>query len=105
MQKVPSFDLSDPAQVAKYQEMVNAETAPTAYETLDGLLGDNGLAHLRQTLGGLSLSSCCEQLAEEGRAGYMKSLKEKGVEKLGDRQKLASALAKAAKATAGGGDG
>ena len=68
---------------------------------LTDLLTASNLSHLADILGSESLESCSEQFTALGRPGYIKALKDLGVEKLGDRQKLATVIAKAAKS---GGD-
>jgi hypothetical protein len=100
--KAAHADLMDTAAVAAMAQQLEAEAsaARRAHESLGSLLNEAGLAHLQSVLSGLSLSECCEELQAAGRSGYLKALKERGVEKLADRQKLASALAKSAKAAA-----
>ena len=56
------------------------------------------LAHYHD--GEKSLEACSAKLAVEGRTVLIKHLKDAGVDKLADRQKLATAIAKAAKESA-----
>jgi pimeloyl-ACP methyl ester carboxylesterase len=63
------------------------------------LLRASELPHLLGTLGGLSLAVCQERLAAEGRAKLLAHLKASGVALLAERQKLATAVAKASKAS------
>jgi hypothetical protein len=60
---------------------------------LDEVLEVNGLAHLRQLLAGATLAD----LAALERAPLLAKLKAIGVERLGDRQKAATAIAKTAR--------
>ena len=48
----------------------------------------------------MSLATCTAVLAAEGRTALIKHLKEVGVDKLADRQKLATVVAKVAKESA-----
>ena len=59
------------------------------------------LGHLTAVLSAETLETCAARLAEVGRPGFISYLKEIGVEKLSERQKMATLVAKAAKA---GGD-
>ena len=61
------------------------------------LLEAASLAHLSVVLGSHTLESLIKLFSEQGRTTFIRSLKEQGVEKLSDRQRLATAIAKAAK--------
>lgn len=77
-----------------------AERAPPAAGSdaaLVALLRSCALSHLQEPLVGESLEACKARLATEGRTPLLKHLKDAGVDKLADRQKLATAIAKAAK--------
>ena len=65
--------------------------------SLSELLEAASLAHLSVVLGSHTLESLIKLFSEQGRTTFIRSLKEQGVEKLSDRQRLATAIAKAAK--------
>jgi hypothetical protein len=61
---------------------------------LDELLTESGLEPLKQVLADSTLSTLNDSLVSD-RVAFLTGLKESGVDKLGDRQKLANALGKA----------
>lgn len=65
--------------------------------SLPDVLASSSLSHLADALAGHSLEDCARALEQSGRPAYLKTLKEIGIEKLSDRQKLATAIGKAAK--------
>lgn len=74
-----------------------APPAAGSDEALMALLRSCALVHLQSPLAAESLAACTAVLAAEGRTALIKHLKEVGVDKLADRQKLATVVAKAAK--------
>ena len=70
-------------------------------EALRELLQGCELLHLQEPLATESLEACAAKLATGGRTVLIKHFKDVGVDKLADRQKLATAVAKAAKGGAG----
>lgn len=84
-------------------DVAAAARAPPAAgsdDALVALLRSCELSHLQEPLAAESLAACTATLAAEGRAGLLKQLKAKGVDRLADRQKLTTAVAKVAKASA-----
>lgn len=69
------------------------------HDSLPVLLNEHDLGFLKPTLAadGRSLTDWCALAAKGGKAEVMKGLKQAGVDKFGERQKLASLLVKAAK--------
>lgn len=73
--------------------------APAAPSSLGAMLETAGLAHLSAPLAGQSLDSLVKVLADGGRTGLLDELKRLDLP-LGDRQKVANAVAKAARTEA-----
>jgi len=71
--------------------------------SLSEVLADANLGHLCEHFSGQTLESCAAQLASDGRPAFIKHIKNLGVEKLGDRQKVATVIGKAAKAAGSAG--
>ena len=67
-----------------------------AHESLRELLDEGGLGYLNDVLSnvGKGLSEWCELFEAGGRAELLRALKSASVEKLGDRQKLATLIGK-----------
>lgn len=70
--------------------------------TLFDILAEANLSHLGELFANETLETCASRLVADGRPAYLKHIKELGVEKLSDRQKLATVISKAAKAADGG---
>ena len=84
--------------------MLEAKSAVVVvHETLDATLKAGGLEHLVSVLkaDGRSIDEWCALFMASGRTETIKSLKQAGVEKLGDRQKLASLIGKIKSANEG----
>ena len=79
--------------------MLGDKKEAQTHESLGALLDDGGLSHLKEALidkdGARSLDEWCSLLDASGRSECIKQLKLAGVEKLGDRQKLATLIGKA----------
>ena len=69
----------------------------TATGTGTGTITATGLEHLSEAIGEVSLTSLCQLYEEGGRSSLLVHLKGAGVAKLTERQKLATAVGKAAK--------
>ena len=80
-----------PAAAARDCRIIMADAA------LVSLLESVSLSHLSTPLTGKSLSVLQSELAEKGRPAFLSDLKAIGVDKLPERQKLATTIAKAAR--------
>lgn len=60
------------------------------------LLAEASLGHCAEAMSSETLESCASRIAQ-GRPAFLKHIKEIGIEKLSDRQKIATLIAKAAK--------
>ena len=67
--------------------------------TMSAVLEAASLLHLSDQLSTANVDQLGSQLAATGRPAFLKALKELGVEKLSERQKLATAIGKASKGT------